>query len=105
MPGATGGRLAHLAALRGRADHRCHGQDRRRRRPRLQHLLTPIIGSLDLLHRKGVGDDRTRRLADGALQSAERAKTLVQRLLAFARRQPLKAIAVDVGQVVAEMAN
>jgi PAS domain S-box-containing protein len=64
------------------------------------NLLTPIIGSLDMLHRKGLGSDREKRLIDGALQSAERAKTLVQRLLAFARRQPLQAAAVDVSQLV-----
>ncbi|PXA99611.1 hybrid sensor histidine kinase/response regulator [Nostoc sp. 3335mG] len=64
------------------------------------NLLTPIIGSLDLLVRKGLGTDRERRLIEGALQSAERAKTLVQRLLAFARRQPLQATAVDIGQLV-----
>lgn len=64
------------------------------------NLLTPIIGSLDMLVRKGVGSERERRLIDGALQSAERAKTLVQRLLAFARRQPLQPVAVDVGRLV-----
>ncbi|MBM3929190.1 MAG: PAS domain S-box protein, partial [Sphingomonadales bacterium] len=69
------------------------------------NLLTPIIGSLDMLIRKGVGTDRERRLIEGALQSAERAKTLVQRLLAFARRQPLQPTAVDVGRVIADMAE
>ncbi|URD61867.1 PAS domain S-box protein [Sphingomonas sp. KRR8] len=69
------------------------------------NLLTPIIGSLDLLHRKELGDARTRRLINGALQSAERAKTLVQRLLAFARRQPLQPTAVDVGRIVQDMAS
>ena len=64
------------------------------------NLLTPIIGSLDMLQRHGVGDERERRLIDGALKSAERAKTLVQRLLAFARRQPLQPSAVDVAGLV-----
>ena len=59
------------------------------------NLLTPIIGSLDLLHRKALGGEREQRLVEGALQSAERAKTLVQRLLAFARRQPLQPGPVD----------
>src|ERR1700759_1381248 len=54
------------------------------------NLLTPIVGSLDMLQRRGLADERERRLVEGALQSAERAKTLVQRLLAFARRQPLR---------------
>ena len=69
------------------------------------NLLSPIIGGLDILLRRGVGDERDRRLIDGALQSAERAKTLVQRLLAFARRQPLQARAVDLGKLVAGMAE
>ena len=64
------------------------------------NLLTPIIGSLDMLVRRKIGSDRERRLIDGALQSAERAKTLVQRLLAFARRQPLQPTAVDVESVI-----
>ncbi|WP_324806393.1 ATP-binding protein [Sphingomonas sp. LY29] len=64
------------------------------------NLLTPIIGSLDMLLRRGLGSERERRLIDGALQSAERAKTLVQRLLAFARRQPLQPTAVDLRSLV-----
>lgn len=67
------------------------------------NLLTPIIGSLDMLVRKGVGTDRERRLIEGALQSAERAKMLVQRLLAFARRQPLQPTGVDVAKVIDSM--
>jgi PAS domain S-box-containing protein len=67
------------------------------------NLLTPIIGSLDMLVRRGVGSERERRLVDGALQSAERAKTLVQRLLAFARRQPLQPVSVEVSKLVEGM--
>jgi PAS domain S-box-containing protein len=52
------------------------------------NLLTPIIGSLDRLVTRGLGSERERRLMAGALEAAERAKTLVQRLLAFARRNP-----------------
>jgi signal transduction histidine kinase len=69
------------------------------------NLLTPIIGSLDMLQRRAVGDERSQRQIAGALTSAERAKTLVQRLLAFARRQPLQATAVDVGELVRNMAD
>jgi PAS domain S-box-containing protein len=69
------------------------------------NLLTPIVGSLDLLRRRGVGGEREQRLIDGALQSADRAKTLVQRLLAFARRQPLQATSVDVAGLVTGMAD
>lgn len=69
------------------------------------NLLTPIIGSLDMLLRKKVGNEREQRLIDGALQSAERAKTLVQRLLAFARRQPLQPTAVDLTRLIENMAG
>ena len=69
------------------------------------NLLSPIIGSLDLLARKGVGNEREQRLIGGALQSAERARTLVQRLLAFARRQPLQPVAVDLAQLIAGLAD
>ena len=69
------------------------------------NLLTPIIGSLDLLRRKQIMDERTARLVDGALASAEKARVLVQRLLAFARRQPLQPRAVDLGSIVAEMSE
>ena len=69
------------------------------------NLLTPILASLDRVQRKGFGDERDRRLIDGALQAAERARTLVQRLLAFARRQPLQPRAVDVAGLVHGMAD
>ncbi|MBP1474802.1 PAS domain S-box protein [Frateuria sp. MAH-13] len=69
------------------------------------NLLTPILGGLDMLQQRGLGGPREQRLIDGALKSAERARMLVQRLLAFARRQPLKACAVDIGKLLHGMAD
>jgi PAS domain S-box-containing protein len=69
------------------------------------NLLTPILGALDMLERHGVGGEREQRLIHGALESAERARTLIHRLLAFARRQPLQAAPVDVGELVRGMAD
>jgi len=69
------------------------------------NLLTPILGTLDLLQRRAVGGEREQRLIRGASQSAERAKTLVHRLLAFARQQPLQAIAIDAGQLLEGVAD
>jgi PAS domain S-box-containing protein len=69
------------------------------------NLLSPIIGGLDLLQRRDFGDERAKRTIGGALASAERAKTLVQRLLAFARRQPLQPTAVDVAGTIKGMAG
>jgi PAS domain S-box-containing protein len=64
------------------------------------NLLTPITGALDLLQRRYGTDPRAARLLTGALQSAERAKTLVQRLLGFARRQALQTRALDVASLL-----
>jgi PAS domain S-box-containing protein len=69
------------------------------------NLLTPIIGGLDMLQRRSNAGEREQRLIAAALQSAERAKTLVHRLLAFARRQPLQPTRVDVADVVRGMAD
>jgi len=69
------------------------------------NLLTPITGSLDMLRRRGIGNERERRLIDGAYQSAERAKVLVHRLLAFARRQPLQSKPTDIGVLVRGLAD
>jgi signal transduction histidine kinase/ActR/RegA family two-component response regulator len=68
------------------------------------NLLTPIIGVLDMLQRRfDGGDARTRRLVGNAMQAADRAKTLVQRLLGFARRQTLETKAIDLAGLVGGM--
>ena len=67
------------------------------------NLLTPITGALDLLSRRCTDDQRLNRLIEGALQSAERARTLVQRLLGFARRQALETRPVDLAELVEGM--
>ena len=65
------------------------------------NLLTPIIGALDLLQRRTEGaDGRAARWIANALQSGERAKTLVQRLLGFARRQELRSGPVDIASLM-----
>ena len=70
----------------------------------INNLLTPIMGALDLVSRRYLeADARTKRLLDGAMQSADRAKTLVNRLLGFARRQALETRAVDVGELLEAM--
>ena len=61
------------------------------------NLLTPVIGNLDLLRRRLPQSDPSQRLIDAGLQAASRAATLVQRLLAFARRQDLRVRPVNVG--------
>jgi PAS domain S-box-containing protein len=69
------------------------------------NLLTPIMGTLDMLHRRGARDELEQRRIEGALQSTDRAKALVQRLMALARRQPLQLRDVDVGSLVTGMVD
>jgi len=68
------------------------------------NLLTPITGALDLLQKKyGDSDPRSGRLLTNALQAADRAKTLLQRLLGFARRQSLMTKPVDIAGLLSGM--
>ena len=68
------------------------------------NLLTPITGALDILHKQyGDQDPRSSRLLGNALKAADRAKTLVQRLLGFARRQTLQTEAVDIVRLITGM--
>jgi PAS domain S-box-containing protein len=70
----------------------------------INNLLTPITGALDLLNRHHAdGNQRMARLIDGALQSAERARVLVSRLLGFARRQALVTGPVDLASLLEGM--
>ena len=59
------------------------------------NLLTPIIGGLDMLRREKDLSPRAKRVIEGATQASQRAATLVQRLLSFARRQTLQPRVVD----------
>jgi PAS domain S-box-containing protein len=59
------------------------------------NLLTPIVATLDRLGKRGVGEERSDRMVAIARRAAGRARTLVQQLLAFSRRQPLRTGAVD----------
>ena len=66
------------------------------------NLLSGVIGALDLLKLR-IADrryDSIERLADTAINSADRAAALTQRLLAFARRQPLDPHPVDVNHLI-----
>jgi signal transduction histidine kinase len=67
------------------------------------NLLMAVIGNLDLLSKKLGQDARLLRLLNGAMEGARRGATLTQRLLAFARKQELKAQATDVRSLVEDM--
>jgi signal transduction histidine kinase len=69
------------------------------------NLLSPIMASLDLVLTRGVSPGLVQRSAAVAMEAAESAKTLVQRLLSFARRQPLVPSAVDLRELATGMSN
>jgi signal transduction histidine kinase/DNA-binding response OmpR family regulator len=69
------------------------------------NLLMAVMGNLDLLRKRIPNDPRLHRLIDGAVQGAERGASLTQRLLAFARQQDLRAVAVDLRALIEGMGD
>lgn len=67
------------------------------------NLLTPIVGSLDLILSGMPLDERVLRTVRVAMDAADRARLLVDRLLAFARRQPLAPSPVDLRALIESM--
>jgi signal transduction histidine kinase len=69
------------------------------------NLLGTVIGNLDLLAEGVAGDKTLETFAGEALAAALRAGELTKRLLAFARKQPLRPQTVDVGKQLAGAAD
>ena len=69
------------------------------------NLLSAIIGSLELVMRRGGDHPRSPALMANALQAAERGAILTKRMLAFARRQDLQAEPTDIRVLLAGMAE
>lgn len=67
------------------------------------NLLTVILGNSELLVEQLPEGHRLRPLAEMSLSAATRGAELTQRLLAFARRQPLDPKAVDIGAMLTGM--
>ena len=67
------------------------------------NLLAIVIGNLQLLGERVSGDAKAREYLDDALWSARRGGELTHRLLAFARKQPLKPAVIDLNEVVRGM--
>ena len=67
------------------------------------NLLMVILGSLKLLEKRVGSDARSRQLLENAQQGAKRGAALTQRLLAFARRQELTPVAVDLNEIMEGM--
>jgi PAS domain S-box-containing protein len=70
------------------------------------NLLMVVIGNLDLLlPRLDAGDPLARELAEAALKAGVNGGELTKQLLAFARKQPLQTVAVDVNALAARSAG
>ena len=70
------------------------------------NMLGVIMGALDLVKRRiAKGDYAVERFLDAATIASERAATLTQRLLAFARQQPLAPQPLDANKMIAAMSD
>ena len=69
------------------------------------NLLMAVLGSLELLRKRLPDDPKTMRLVDNAMHAAQRGAGLTQRMLAFARRQELKPVVLDVADLVRGMTD
>ncbi|WP_246738698.1 ATP-binding protein [Bradyrhizobium sp. CCBAU 051011] len=68
------------------------------------NILAVILGSLELAKKRLQPEDpRIHRLLDNAIHGALRGASLTQRMLAFARKQDLKPVVVDVPELVRGM--
>jgi signal transduction histidine kinase/CHASE3 domain sensor protein/CheY-like chemotaxis protein len=67
------------------------------------NLLQVVLANLDLLVKQVAGDSVASRCADAAIRSAEQGATMTRQLLAFARRQPLAPMQLNVGRQLADM--
>jgi signal transduction histidine kinase/ActR/RegA family two-component response regulator len=68
------------------------------------NVLAIIIGNLDLALKR-IEEERPRRMVSSALEGAQRAAALTQRLLAFSRQQPLEPRSMDVNRCVVDTSN
>jgi PAS domain S-box-containing protein len=69
------------------------------------NLLMTIISSLEIIGKRLPDDPRITPFIDNAMQAAQRGAALTQRMLAFARRQELEAVPVDIPALVQGMSD
>jgi PAS domain S-box-containing protein len=67
------------------------------------NLLAIITGNLQLLNEQLTSDPKIHAMLEDAIWSARRAGELTRRLLAFARRQPLKPDIINLNEVIGDM--
>src|SRR6185369_432836 len=65
------------------------------------NILTVIIGMTELLSDELVGNAQLMPIVDAIDEAASRGAQLTQRMLAFARKQPLQARNIDLNEIVA----
>jgi PAS domain S-box-containing protein len=66
------------------------------------NLLGVVVGNLDLANEQAGDNEDMRELISEALEAAWRGADLTRRLLAFARRQPLRPARIDVNDLVSD---
>lgn len=69
------------------------------------NMLSVVIGNLDLLHQRIQGEAGLERFTEVALQGALRCSELTQRLLTFARQQPLHKKLIDLDEFISTTAG
>ncbi|MGA9824046.1 MAG: ATP-binding protein, partial [Methylocystis sp.] len=70
------------------------------------NMLAVVLANLNLLKRQiARGETEVQRFIDGAAEGADRAAHLTQRLLAFARQQPLAPQSIDANKFVSGMSE
>jgi PAS domain S-box-containing protein len=69
------------------------------------NLLMAVLASLALIRKRLPDDPKTLGLLDNALRGAKRGTALTQRMLAFARRQALRPVAVNPADLVHGMSD
>jgi signal transduction histidine kinase len=70
------------------------------------NMLAVVIGGLNILQRRlEKGDTDVQRFIDGAIDGAQRAAGLTQRLLAFSRQQPLAPKPINPNKMVSSMTD
>jgi signal transduction histidine kinase len=69
------------------------------------NLLTAILGNVDLIRTRSIGNDRIQRLASNALEAARRGTKLAAQLLAFSRNQRMQVESVSLTQLLGGMGD